>query len=235
MTKTISLAIAAFAFFCSTASAKPRAWAGTIAKIGSDGRVYINAGSSSGLRPGAQLVVHRDGEAITDPKTHQVLGHELGRTAAVMELESHLGERLSVCSVVRGGRGLRIGDPVALDHSADDGNQDDEAAEEAPPPRPTAAPAAKPAKPVAAKAAPPKAAAPPSRPSETTPKNGKCQPGKFMNAATANHCCWPEQLWSDRAKACIGAPRCPNGFQKRGLECEQRTRQQDPPDDSTDE
>ncbi len=193
---------------------RSKGWAGTVAKIGADGRVYITAGTSSGLRPGVQLIVRREGEPILDPKSHRVIGRELGRTVAVLALESHLGAELSVCAVERGGRGLKIGDPVSLDArdaASDEGDADDEPVAEPPRKKPAPPPAPKKEDAKARPAAP--------HPSETTPRNGRCPEGKFVNAATAGHCCWPEQIWSDHGKGCIGTPRCPPGFQRSGLEC----------------
>ncbi len=93
--------------------------------------------------------------------------------------------------------------------------RDEVVEEEPPPPKPrAAAPAPKPAAPPAA----PKPAAPPP------PKTGKlasggCPAGQFATPMTNNHCCWPNQLWSDEQRACLGSPRCPKGLVARGTEC----------------
>ena len=218
------------------ADAKPGGWQGVVAKVGGDGRVYINAGTSSGLRPGSRLVVRRAGELISDPRKHQILGREPGHFVAELALESHLGDKLSVCSVARGGRGLKIGDPVALERSAvrsgdsADDKAEGEASDETAGDHPTE-PVAPPApKPLEKKASATKVR--PLRASETTPRGGRCQPGKFLSTATAGHCCWPEQLWSDRTRSCIGAPRCPSGFARQSLECVPRAASTEPEPDS---
>lgn len=46
-----------------------------------------------------------------------------------------------------------------------------------------------------------------------------CPEGQERTADTAGHCCWPEQLWSRRKKACAGIPSCPVGLRAAGTSC----------------
>ena len=46
-----------------------------------------------------------------------------------------------------------------------------------------------------------------------------CMPGLVASDATAGHCCWPGQSWSEYAARCTGAPACPAGFAGAGNEC----------------
>jgi len=52
---------------------------------------------------------------------------------------------------------------------------------------------------------------------EETPE--RCTEGKLVTAATGGHCCWPEQVWSDDQRICIGIPRCPKGFKLATNDC----------------
>jgi hypothetical protein len=205
------------------ADRKARAWEGTVARIGRDGSVYVTAGSASGLWPGEQLAVRRPGRPNADRNTHdagqKATGRGRARTIAVLQVERHVDEALSACSVAQGGH-VKVGDAVVVDPNA---VVDEDAAPEeddAPPPeRPVPRPGERPApKRDEAKAKPAKGPAPPAR-SETTPKNGRCPDGKFINVATSGHCCWPNQVWSDDTKECIGAPRCPSSLRREGKEC----------------
>ena len=46
-----------------------------------------------------------------------------------------------------------------------------------------------------------------------------CMPGLVATDATAGHCCWPGQAWSEYSGRCTGAPACPAGFAGAGNEC----------------
>ncbi len=47
----------------------------------------------------------------------------------------------------------------------------------------------------------------------------KCPDGQTVTADTRGHCCFPEQVWSTIRSACVGAPRCPAGFEAHGESC----------------
>jgi hypothetical protein len=48
-----------------------------------------------------------------------------------------------------------------------------------------------------------------------------CDPGMVKNADTADHCCWPSQVWVKSENRCVGTPACPPGFTlgPRGMAC----------------
>ena len=101
------------------AKADSKAWAGSVAKVGKGGKIYITAGSDIGLAVGATLTVRRLGDEITDPSTGAVIGHELGKTVGRLQLAEHMNEKLSVC-VSTQGAGFSTGDLVTLDASKAD-------------------------------------------------------------------------------------------------------------------
>jgi curli biogenesis system outer membrane secretion channel CsgG len=96
------------------AKADSKAWAGSVAKVGKGGKIYITAGSDIGLPVGATLTVRRLGDEITDPTTGQVIGHEMGQTVGKLQVAEHLNEKLSVCVATKGA-GFSAGDVVTLD------------------------------------------------------------------------------------------------------------------------
>ena len=101
-------------FEVTKADSKP--WAGSVAKVGKGGKIYITAGSDINLPVGATLSVRRLGEEITDPTTGAVIGHELGKTLGHLQLAEHLNEKLSVCVATQGAT-FAAGDMVTLDAS----------------------------------------------------------------------------------------------------------------------
>lgn len=84
---------------------------------------------------------------------------------------------------------------------------------ESPPPAPATAPSK------GAKGEPPRAAQdeaeedPFSAPDRRAPVE-KCRRGQVRSKATANHCCWPEQVWVAEGAGgrCFGTPACPRDF-----------------------
>jgi curli biogenesis system outer membrane secretion channel CsgG len=88
-------------------------WQGAVAKENREGRVYITGGSESGLTVGSVLEVRRQGEAITDPGTGQVIGRESGKLVGILTVAEHLGEKLSACDA-KEGRGFLAGDVVVV-------------------------------------------------------------------------------------------------------------------------
>lgn len=82
----------------------------------SGGELYINAGQDSGVEAGLDLDCYRQGAAIRDPRTNQVIGHReeyIGRA----EVERYCGEG-GDCSVARlvknGGADAKAGDVCRL-------------------------------------------------------------------------------------------------------------------------
>ena len=95
------------------AKADQKPWISTVAEVGKDKKVYITGGSSIGLPVGASFSVERLGDAITDPSTGHVIGHEVGSTLGTVQVASHVNEKLSVCIAAKGA-GFAIGDRVTL-------------------------------------------------------------------------------------------------------------------------
>jgi hypothetical protein len=62
----------------------------------------------------------------------------------------------------------------------------------------------------------PPAAAPPT---PVPASDEKCPEGKIHSLDGSGHCCWPEQIWYEERKSCVGSPRCPRGFVAAGLDC----------------
>jgi curli biogenesis system outer membrane secretion channel CsgG len=98
------------------AKADSKPWAGSVAKVGKAGKIYITAGSDINLPVGATLTVRRLGDEITDPSTGAIIGHELGKTVGHLQIADHLNEKLSVCISTQGA-GYSMGDMVTLDAS----------------------------------------------------------------------------------------------------------------------
>jgi hypothetical protein len=76
---------------------------------------------------------------------------------------------------------------------------------------PDPAPPERPAK------APPAAAPPPTPVAPAAAE--QCPEGKIHSLDGSGHCCWPEQIWYEERKSCVGSPRCPRGFVAAGLDC----------------
>jgi curli biogenesis system outer membrane secretion channel CsgG len=88
-------------------------WTGTVAKV-SKGKIYITAGSDAALPQGANLLVRRLGEEITDPGTGAVIGRELGNVIGKLQFADNVNDKLSVCVATKGS-GFTAGDVVAID------------------------------------------------------------------------------------------------------------------------
>lgn len=80
-------------------------------------------------------------------------------------------------------------------------------------PAPAAAPAPSPVAAAPAPAPPPPT--PPSPPQQLT----GCPDGKTRSIDTGDHCCWPDQVWSNGKAKCIGKPHCPPGTQAKNEDC----------------
>lgn len=94
------------------ASAANRPWSGAVASV-SHGKVYITGGSEVGVPIGTMLVVRRPGPEIVDPTTGQVIGRETGQDLGALQVVEHLNEKVTTCTVVRGG-GFAAGDTVVI-------------------------------------------------------------------------------------------------------------------------
>ncbi len=47
-----------------------------------------------------------------------------------------------------------------------------------------------------------------------------CPAGQLVSDDTANHCCWPRQVWSKSRQTCVGIPTCPEGFEAAKETCQ---------------
>lgn len=89
---------------------KMAVFSGKVAKVG-EGKIYVNIGSTDGIKEGAKLKVYHVGETITDPDTGKVLGQEKSKigTATITKV---MGDHLSI-AVMDGGTGtVTAGDIV---------------------------------------------------------------------------------------------------------------------------
>jgi curli biogenesis system outer membrane secretion channel CsgG len=93
---------------------KERSWTGTIVKV-DGGKVYVNAGSDSGIVTGTKLIALAKGEAIVDPTTGLSLGDD---TDVIGHLQvTTVKEKFSIATIVEGCDGLKKGDLVELAES----------------------------------------------------------------------------------------------------------------------
>ena len=90
---------------------KERSWTGAVAKV-ENGKVYVNAGSDSGLATGSKLIALSKGESIIDPTTGLSLGDD---TDVIGHLQvTTVKEKFSIATVLEGCDGLKAGDLVEL-------------------------------------------------------------------------------------------------------------------------
>ena len=47
----------------------------------------------------------------------------------------------------------------------------------------------------------------------------KCPEGQSVRQGTDGHCCWVGQSYSGREHRCVGAPACPDGYNRHGATC----------------
>jgi len=83
-----------------TSQINKKPWSCRIPQV-ADGKVYLSAGTESGLTVGQKLKVFSQGTEIKDPDTGLVLGREEAEIGEV-EVVSHAGEKLSVAKVIKG-------------------------------------------------------------------------------------------------------------------------------------
>ena len=83
-----------------TSQINKKPWSTRIAQV-ANGKIYLSAGSESGLEVGQKLKVFSQGAEIKDPDSGVVLGRE-EEELGVVQVASHAGEKLSLATVVKG-------------------------------------------------------------------------------------------------------------------------------------
>ena len=83
-----------------TSQINKKPWSSRIAQV-ANGKIYLSAGTESGLQAGQKLKVFSQGAEIKDPDSGIVLGRE-EEELGVLEVESHAGEKLSLGKMVKG-------------------------------------------------------------------------------------------------------------------------------------
>ncbi len=58
-------------------------WKGKVIQVKEDGSVYINSGTTSGVKPGTSFSIYREGEALVDPDTGMELGKETAKIGEI--------------------------------------------------------------------------------------------------------------------------------------------------------
>ncbi len=92
-----------------TGGATAASWEALIARVASDGKIWINAGSAAGVKVGDVFEVVRKGEEIKDPATGQVLDVEISKVGQIEITE--VRDRLAIAKA-RAGRGFQTNDVV---------------------------------------------------------------------------------------------------------------------------
>ena len=77
----------------------------------SNGRVVINRGSQYGIKTGALMLMHEEGELLTDPDTGAVLGKVDGKKIGELKVVL-VKEKMSFCEVLSGNKGPKPGTVV---------------------------------------------------------------------------------------------------------------------------
>jgi curli biogenesis system outer membrane secretion channel CsgG len=90
---------------------KDRAWTGSVMLV-KPGKVYINAGSDSGLQTQMKLTVLSKGEELVDPGTGLVRGYVSEAIGSLLITTVERG--YSVATIIEGCDGLKKGDQVKL-------------------------------------------------------------------------------------------------------------------------
>ena len=94
---------------------KDRPWSGAVAKVEGT-KVYVSAGSNSGLSAGMELAALAKGTELFDPDTGESLGDETSVIGTLRLVD--VKEKYSVAEVVDGCKGLKKGDRVELKSAA---------------------------------------------------------------------------------------------------------------------
>ena len=95
-----------------TSQINRKPWSSRIVQV-ANGKVYLSAGTESGLELGQKLKVFSQGAEIKDPDSGRVLGREEDELGE-MEVTNHAGDKLSVGKMVKGGRMPTQGDICRL-------------------------------------------------------------------------------------------------------------------------
>lgn len=90
-------------------------WYGRVVDVKEDGKVFVNAGASSGIVAGDTLSVFRPGEALIDPETGMDLGSELTKIGQVQIL--NVQDKFSIATIIGGG-GFQRGDLLKYEDQA---------------------------------------------------------------------------------------------------------------------
>ena len=83
-----------------TSQINRKPWSSRIAQVG-NGKIYLSAGTESGLEVGQKLKVFSQGAEIKDPDSGIVLGRE-EEELGELEVTNHAGEKLSVAKLTKG-------------------------------------------------------------------------------------------------------------------------------------
>lgn len=83
-----------------TSQINKKPWSCRIPQV-SQGKIYLSAGTESGLSVGQKLKVFSQGAEIKDPESGLTLGRE-EEEIGLLEVTSHAGEKLSLAKVVKG-------------------------------------------------------------------------------------------------------------------------------------
>lgn len=83
-----------------TSQINKKPWSSRIAQV-ANGKIYLSAGTESGLELGQKLKVFSQGAEIKDPDSGIVLGRE-EEELGMLEVISHAGEKLSLGKVLKG-------------------------------------------------------------------------------------------------------------------------------------
>ena len=83
-----------------TSQINKKPWSSRIAQV-ANGKIYLSAGTESGLEVGQKLKVYSQGAEIKDPDSGVVLGRE-EEEMGELEVASHAGDKLSLGKILKG-------------------------------------------------------------------------------------------------------------------------------------
>jgi curli biogenesis system outer membrane secretion channel CsgG len=88
-------------------------WSGKVAAVEA-GRVVVNAGRKTGLKPGDRLRVYGEGSEVFDPDTKVSLGKMPGKVKGELVVDEYFGDDAALCTAVGGSEGVARNDVVKL-------------------------------------------------------------------------------------------------------------------------
>ncbi len=91
---------------------RDKPWAGSVVKVSSPEKVYLNWGSNAGLATGMSLRALSKGEDLVDPETGMSLGSETTEIGSLQIVS--VQDKVSVARITVGCKGLKAGDRVEL-------------------------------------------------------------------------------------------------------------------------